>query len=381
MQFASLLFPIALLGFPATDRETLQAIVTAQRALTASPESEDSRLALASVYLTAGQNKRAIDTLQPYLQAHADSPKTLRLLAVAYLRQDEYALAKDAAERALRLGKRDSAGVQVLAMAELGLQATDSAERLFREALKLDPDSLEANLQLGLLYTKQHKNIAEAIRLLERARTLQPNLVAAQAALGSAFLDSGSAREAVNSLEAAVKLAPENAGYYYLLATAYRQLHEEGKAEAALSVFNTRKKADADQRAREMRSRAYYEEGVNLLSNTDQLDKAHDALVKAVDELPTFDAAYYRMAQISYLKGDLPSSLVSIRQALQLNPLEPEYYYVLARCLEDTDPAAALEAIGRAISFRPGVPDFEELLRELKSKTGSKLDNAPNTIH
>ena len=80
----------------------------------------------------------------------------------------------------------------------------------------------------------------------------------------------------------------------------------------------------------------------------------------------------YRMAQVSYLKGDLQDALASIRRALQLNPLEPEYYYVLARCLEDTDPRAALEAIQKAVGFRPGVPDFEDLLRELNSKAASK---------
>jgi len=352
----------------AVDRETLQAIDAAQRSLNAAPDSEANRLTLASLYLKVGQNRSAVETLQPYLQSHPDAPKTLRLLAVAYLREEEYSAAKDSAERALRFGQRDSAGVQVLAMAQLGLQSTDSAERLFREAVTLDPNSVEANLQLGLLYTNQRKNLPEAIRLLQKARALQPNLPGTYATLGSAFLASGDARQAANSLETAIKLAPDSAEPYYVLASAYRQLHEDDKADATLKAFNVRKKADADQRAREMRSRADYEEGVNLLSNTDQLDKAYASLAKAVSELPTFDPGYYRMAQVSYLKGDLQNALASIRQALQLNPLEPEYYYVLARCLEDSDPPAALDAIRKAIAFRRGVPDFDDLLRELSSK-------------
>jgi tetratricopeptide (TPR) repeat protein len=352
----------------ALDDETFRAIEAAQRALRAMPESETNTLTLASLYLKVGQNRSAVETLQAYVQFHPDSPKTLRLLAVAYLRQEEYPAAQDAAERALRFGERDSAGVEVLAMANLGLQSTDSAERLFREAVKLDPDSLEANLQLGLLYTSQHKNLEEAIRMLEKARVLQPSLAGTYVALGRAFLELGDARRAANSLETAVKLAADSAEPYYMLASAYRQLHETGRAEAALTAFNSRKKADADQRAREMRSRSYYEEGVNLLSNTDQLDKAYEALAKAVNEVATFDPGYYRLAQVSYLKGDLPRALASIREALRLNPLEPEYYYVLARCLEDSDPRGALEAIEKATAFRPNVPDFEDLLRELKSK-------------
>jgi len=350
------------------DRETLQALDAAQRSLRAAPDSEANRLTLASLYLKIGQNHGAVDTLQGYLRTHPGASKVLRLLSVAYLREEDYSAAKGAAERALRLGQRDSAGVQVLAMAHLGLQDTDSAERLFREALKLDPNSVEANFQLGLLYTKQRKNLEEAIRRLEKARALQPDLAGAYIALGSAFLESGNARHAADSLETAVKLTPDSAEPYYVLASAYRKLHEDGKAEAALAAFQSRKQAEADRRAREMRGRAYYEEGVNLLSNTDQLDKAYEALAKAVTELPAFDAAYYRMAQVSYLKGDLRNGLASVREALRLNPLEAEYYYVLARCLETADPRAAREAVEKAAAIRPGVADFEELLRELKGK-------------
>jgi tetratricopeptide (TPR) repeat protein len=380
MRFYCGLIVIVAFLFPAfgsppdgtVDRETLQAIDAAQRSLNAAPDSEANRLTLASLYLKVGQNHSAVETLQAYLESHPDASKTLRLLAVAYLREEEYSAAKDSAEHALRFGQRDSAGVELLAMAQLGLQATDSAERLFREAVKLDPNSVEANFQLGLLYTNQRRNLPEAIRLLEKARALQPNLAGTYTALGSAFLASGDARQAANSLETAIKLSADSAESYYVLASAYRQLHEDDKADAALKAFNARKKADADQRAREMRSRADYEEGVNLLSNTDELDKAYESLAKAVSELPTFDPGYYRMAQVSYLKGDLQNALTSIRQALRLNPLEPEYYYVLARCLEETDPKAALEAIEKAVGFRPGVPDFEDLLRELKNKAASK---------
>jgi tetratricopeptide (TPR) repeat protein len=366
----SLLLPFYAAGVPwqsPVDGETLHALQTAQRALYAEPDSEANRLNLASLYLKAGQNRSAVDTLKPYVETHPNAPKVLRLMAVAYLRQEDYSAARDASERALNSGSRDSSGVQILAMAQLGLGATDAAESLFREALRLDPRSVEANLQLGLLFTKQRRNLKEAIVLLNKARALQPNLAGTHAALGSALLQSGNASQAATELEAAIRLAPDSADTYYLLAAAYRQLHNEAKADATLASFNVRKKAEADQRAREMRARASYEVGVNLLSNTDELDKAYASLAKAASDLPSFDPAYYRMAQVSYLKHDTPHALASIREALRLNPLEAEYYYVLARCLEETDRPAAIEAIEKALSFRPGVPDFEDLLKELKS--------------
>lgn len=371
MLFSRRLIVFALLSGPAaaavqSDAETLAAILAAQRAVHLAPDLEEHRLNLASLYLQAGRNRGAIDTLRDYLLLQPGASKPLRLISAAYLRQEDYVPAKDAAERALRAGPRDSAGFQLLAMAQLGLGAMDAAEALLREALKLDPRSVEANLQLGLLFAKQSRNLVEGIRLLEKARDLQPGLAGTYAALGSAQLQNGNARQAAAALEKSIQLAPNGADGYYLLANVYRQLHQDEKADATLASFDRLKKVDADLRAREMRGRASYEEGVQLLSNTEELDKAYAALSKAAAELPTFDPAYYRMAQVSYLKSDLPRAVASIRKALEINPLEPEYYYVLARCLEDSDRPAALDAIEKAVNLRPGIPDFEELLRELK---------------
>jgi tetratricopeptide (TPR) repeat protein len=173
---------------------------------------------------------------------------------------------------------------------------------------------LKANLQLGLLYSKQYRNLEEAVRLLEKARSIQPNLAGSYAALGSAYLQFGNARQAAVALEGAIRLAPENAELFYVLASAHRQRHEEAKAKTALDAFDTRKKAEAEQGARDMRSRANYEEGVNLLSNTDQLDKAYEMLAQAVKERPGFAPGYYRMVQVSYLKAISPThSLQSVR--------------------------------------------------------------------
>ena len=372
MNLARVLILFTLTCFPVVPQAQQQdaelAIEAAQTAVLDHPDVESNRLQLASLYLKAGQNPGAIRTLQAWLNLHPDATGALRLVAVAYLRSEAYSSAKAAAEKALRFGPRDSASLEVLAMAQLGLQSAGDAERLFQEALKLNPNSPEGNLQLGLLYSKQRANLPEAIRLLEKAHALQPKLAGTCAALGSAYLEAGNARQAAASLELAVQLDPVGAAPYYLLASAYKRLHDEQKATSALAAFQIRKKAEAEGRAQEMRSRADYEAGVNLLSNTDQLDQAYLLLQKAAGERPVFDAAYYRMAQVSYLKGDLTHALGSIQKALTLNPLEPEYYYVLARCLQEADPHGAFAAIEKAIALRPGVSDFEDLLRELKNR-------------
>src|SRR5260221_1514514 len=110
MRFAFGLILIAWFPLSAAtlDRQTLQDLDAAQQSLKAAPDSEVKRLTLASLYLKVGQNRSAVEILKTYLQSHPDAPKTLRLLAVAHLREEDYPAAKNAAELALRVWPPDS---------------------------------------------------------------------------------------------------------------------------------------------------------------------------------------------------------------------------------------------------------------------------------
>src|SRR5258708_4220727 len=119
--------------------DRIQQIEIAENAVRKAPDSEAERIALGTLYLQLGQNRRACETLAKYLEAHPNSAKTLRLLAAGSLRQDDYAAARAYAERAQRLEPRSATGIHLLAMAHLGLQDT-APERLFRQALPLEPD-------------------------------------------------------------------------------------------------------------------------------------------------------------------------------------------------------------------------------------------------
>ncbi len=345
----------------------LQPLEAARNAVIASPASESARLALGELYLRSGRNQDAVETLKDFLQACPQSGNALRLLALAYVRKEDYPNAKEAAAQALRLSPDQASTVEVLAMAHAGMQDEPEAERLFRHALDLDPKSVEANYQLGLLFVRAHRNLPEAIRFLQQARATKPHLTGLDLALGAAYLESGKPLQSLPLLQSAVKSDAEPAEAYYLLASAYRQASLPDLAGQALAAFNAAKKESASRRARQMRAQADYQQGVDLLANSDNLDGAYSALSKAAAQLPDFDLAYYRLAQVAYLKQDSAGALKSIRRALSLNPLEPEYYFVLARCLEESDPRAALEAIENAVRLKPGVSDFEELDQKLRN--------------
>jgi tetratricopeptide (TPR) repeat protein len=347
-----------------------QTIETAVRAVREHPDSESDRITLATIYLQSGRNRNAFDALQEFLKTYKGSAASFKLLATAYLREEDYEQAKVAAAQASVSAPNDATALYLLAMAELGLQNAEQGQSLLLASLKLDPAAAETNFQLGLLYAKKREYLPEAIVMLEKARAKESGSGAIETALGSAFLASNRLEDAVRCLESAAKIAPNNGEPWYLLADAYRRLHQELKADEALRHFNEASNRSASQRVREMRRRAFYEEGLKILTASEDpvlLNKAAGLFRQAIQELPGFDAGYYRLAQLDYIKGDLPGALASIRAALKLNNLEPEYYYVQAKCLETMDRPSALESIRKAIALRAGVPDFEQLLHELET--------------
>ena len=108
---------------------------------------------------------------------------------------------------------------------------------------------------------------------------------------------------------------------------------------------------------------------MGLLQKND-LAKAYDAFKAAAETVPQLDAAFYRMAQLEYLHDDGKHAIAHIRQALELNPFEAEYYFVLARCLEDSDVGAAIAAAVKAVSLNGTVADFHALLGDLYAESG-----------
>ncbi len=85
------------------------------------------------------------------------------------------------------------------------------------KALALDPDSLPANLFLALYWRRKQVN-SLALEYLRRAAATDPENPALQAEIGSFFSEMGDLPAAQAYYEQAIRLAPEEAAYWRLLA-------------------------------------------------------------------------------------------------------------------------------------------------------------------
>jgi Tfp pilus assembly protein PilF len=106
------------------------------------------------------------------------------------------------------------------------------AEKEFREALRLRPDTPELHLELGLVYSgsSQWAKAEEEFRAQTR---LEPGNAEAAYRLGSALLQQGKAREARAELERSNRLQPDMPETLYSLGKAAALASDSAAAEKA----------------------------------------------------------------------------------------------------------------------------------------------------
>jgi len=196
---------------------------------------------LGEALLGDGQAAAAVEALRRALQADADSPEALNNLGRALARTGDGAAAEvawldairvqpdnarahanlanrlhatgdwDAARRHFEEALRDSTNAVArfnygTALAERGL--LDQAERLLREAVKLDGQLAEAHLNLGNVQLMRGR-FTQAIPYFQEALRVTPAMGRARLSLGAALAQSGRVPEAAEQFRAALNDSDE----------------------------------------------------------------------------------------------------------------------------------------------------------------------------
>lgn len=108
----------------------------------------------------------------------------------------------------------------------------DRAEQSLRQALHLNPDSLSAVFELANIAVRRHRD-REAIPLLQRYLTVQPDALLARADLGRAYLHLDKFEEAARELKLALD-ADVQGDIHYQLSIALRKLGRDQEADNAM---------------------------------------------------------------------------------------------------------------------------------------------------
>ena len=251
----------------------------------------------------------------------------------------------------------------------------DEAVAEFKEAIRLDPEFVEAHYNLGLTYHDQGK-FELAVAEHQEAIGLAPDLAEAHNGLGMAYYGLGRLDEAIAAYQEAVELDTALSDAHFNLGHAYSDL---GQHEQALAAYQgAARLAPDDHEIHHNIGVAYIKQGL--------VNEAIEAWETAADIDPDFAETHYALG-LAYIDVERFAEAVDeLNEVLRLEPDRDRAYkhlgvahYALGQDEE------AVEAFETYLRLQPDDPDkatIEATIAELQGQgaapeTGAEYRNAP----
>ncbi len=225
---------------------TSEAIHTLQTAIHQDPLRESSYATLTTILIDANRLPAALAVATRMAEAFPKSALAFLTEAQVQLRMNQYTDAVQAYRRAIELEPSSLDAQAGLASAQWGAGMRTEAQSSFELLIKQHPR--DANLPetyATLLLDSAPDDAAEthAAALLKTAVDLDPGRVESHYRLGNLALKNGSTGDALQHLETAARLAPEESRVQFALARLYRRLGRADDAASAMSRYEKLKAA------------------------------------------------------------------------------------------------------------------------------------------
>jgi tetratricopeptide (TPR) repeat protein len=319
------------------------------------PKSGEPLYQLSLVYLEVGDVTSAVQAL---IQANKVDPNHLdsqiKLAQLMALNQDPEAV-KEAERRAravMAVTQGNPDAIATLALAELRLGETESAEQHLKEALSRFPQDLKSSLLLAMLKIDA-KDLPAAENVLKKAVEQAPKSADPLVALGRFYMMSGKLAEAETQIGRALLLDANNSLALLDLASIqlqrgqkdqaektysrlsqipdkrYRPVHatylfQVGRQDEAIAEFVRLEKADPKDRAVRTQLVAAY-------LATRRVADAEKVLTAALKRNPRDTDALLQRSEIYLLGGKLEGAQNDLNNVLAYHPDSAQAHYVLGR--------------------------------------------------
>ncbi len=232
------------------------------------PESQDALYLLGFVLHRENKPKESLEIYTKAAATHTPTGDDLKIVGLNYVLLNDYADAIKWFEKAVEFEPRNSDAWYYLGRAYYSQTRVPDAKNAFLTVLKLEPYHSKAENNLGLIFESEAKpdealvayrnainwqehsptpseqpylnlgsllleqgNASDALQPLEKAVQIAPNNASCHLKLGSARLRLGKLKEAQPELEEAVRLEPENAAAHFQLGRLYKQLKLTDRAK------------------------------------------------------------------------------------------------------------------------------------------------------
>ena len=171
-----------------------------------------AELGRSDALIASGRVDAAVEVLTQLAKAHPDRVDIWSALGDTYRRQEQFADAAKAYDRAIAALSGDERGQWIVyytrGIANEREKNWEQAETDFRKALELQPNQPSVLNYLGYSYLERKENYDEALKMIETAVAERPDDGAIVDSLGWALYRLGRYDEAVVQMELAVELMP-----------------------------------------------------------------------------------------------------------------------------------------------------------------------------
>ena len=281
-----------------------QAIFNWLKGLSADPDNPELQGNLAAAYLQKGELDRGIFELEKLLAKEPHNATTLSNLGAALMRKgEEIPRAIELFEKALT---QESKGSKERSKGELTQTVSEAFIRM----------------NLGAAYLRQNK-IPEAIRELERSRTLNSDVYSTRYNLGQAYLRAGRNEQAIKEIQNALRYKKDDPFLYGYLAQAFAATGNDAEAERV--SHEGLKYAKGDLRAR------FHQ---NLAFSMAKKGKTLDAIAQlkmAINEKWKDPISHTNLGKLYANRGSYDEARRSFKTALRIDPAHKEAKEALNR--------------------------------------------------
>ena len=301
-----------------------QAVESYSTAINLDPNHKEARLQLASIYIAAKEFEQAESHVTNLLEKDPQDTKALTLKANLEgmgPRKDN----KKAIEILKAIQNKEPDNIVVIASRatyELAENNTELAEKLYKQALVLAPESSPIKLALADLYNHQGR-MDEAQELLQGVVEANPEVSNLRYVFGEFLLKRGLGDKALEQYKTVLATDPKNINARDRLYDIYLT---RGQEELAKLLTADIKKSDANDP-----SAKYFAARDLELAGKDK--EALAGFLDSLSLLNNFPASFRRAGILEIGSGKLAEGIEHLNQALNLDPEDAAARYSLSRAL------------------------------------------------
>ena len=197
------------------------------------PESNlfaDSRRSIVLILRKQNKTKEAVQLMEEAIQTKPKEGNLYLILADLFEKENQLQKALATLKKGLDQNKENIDLHFQLGAIYDKMGDIEKMVAQMKEVLRLDPEHADALNYLGYSYADRGILLEEALKLVQKAMTLKPNMGYITDSLGWVYFKLGDYQRAVNELEKANQLTPDDPIITEHLADSYYKLNRIGKA-------------------------------------------------------------------------------------------------------------------------------------------------------